>query len=141
MVGPSASGSEKGTPISTTSAPASRYASPTSRAPSSVGYPAVRYGMSAVPPSGKAARSLSPPCPLASLVVTRDLFRLVGVHAQGLGDDPDVLVAAAGEVHDEVLARPQLFRQLLGVEEGVGRLKRRDDALQAGAVHKAPERL
>src|SRR5436309_13624123 len=47
MVGPSARGSENGTPTSTKSAPAAATSRRASRDRSGVGNPAVRYGMSA----------------------------------------------------------------------------------------------
>src|SRR3989440_5907727 len=47
MVGPSASGSENGTPTSTKSAPAAATSRRASSDVSGVGNPAVRYGMSA----------------------------------------------------------------------------------------------
>src|SRR5689334_7315284 len=47
IVGPSASGSENGTPTSTKSAPAAAMARSASRDTAGVGKPAVRYGMSA----------------------------------------------------------------------------------------------
>src|SRR5919202_754253 len=56
MTGPSARGSEKGTPSSTRSAPASAYASPIRTDSSAVGKPPMRYGMSvALPLAGAGA--------------------------------------------------------------------------------------
>src|SRR6266508_201796 len=50
IVGPSARGSEKGTPTSTRSAPAAATRRSASRDAATVGNPAVRYGISARPP-------------------------------------------------------------------------------------------
>src|SRR3954466_9957179 len=63
MTGPSASGSEYGTPSSSRSPPWSRHASPIAREPSSDGKPPIRYGMSAacLPWPAKAAAIRSAP--------------------------------------------------------------------------------
>src|SRR3954447_25898704 len=50
ITGPSASGSENGTPSSTRSAPASAHASPIATDASRSGKPPIRYGISAAPP-------------------------------------------------------------------------------------------
>src|SRR4051794_35722734 len=55
MVGPSASGSEYGTPSSTRSAPQPAYASATAIDVSRSGYPAIMYGINAARPSALAA--------------------------------------------------------------------------------------
>ena len=51
IIGPSASGSENGTPSSTRSAPASTYAAATAAEVSSSGKPPIMYGISAARPS------------------------------------------------------------------------------------------
>src|SRR5918997_6036826 len=70
-----------------------------------------------------------------------DFFRLFGADPQGVGNDLDVFVTAAREVHDEVLPRPDLFSHLLGVEDGVSRLECRDDAFEPRTESKRSERL
>src|SRR5918994_6441682 len=82
--------------------------------------------MSATQSFLNAARSLSLP-------LTGDFFRFFCRDTQGIRDDLNVLVAATGEVDDEVFIRPELTRYLLGVEDGVRRLERRDDALKTRA--------
>src|SRR3712207_3161088 len=91
--------------------------------------------MSATRSSRNADRSLS-------LAVTGDFFHfLVSLYAQRLRDDLDVLVAATGEVQDEVLTPPQLPRYLLRVEDGVRCLERGDDAFEPRTQGKGLERL
>src|SRR3954465_2884119 len=104
ITGPSASGSEKGTPSSSRSAPASAHASPTASDVSRSGKPPIRYGISAAlrPCEAKAAAILS---------LKRE--HLV-----------EVLVAAARQ-RDEIRSRP-LVRQ--DPRERVRGLERRDDA-------------
>src|ERR671916_2451461 len=90
--------------------------------------------MSATRSSRKAARSFSLP-------VTGDFFRFFGVDVEGLCYDLDILIAAAGEVHDQVLAGSELLRHLLGVEDRVRGFERRDDSLEPGTQGKSSERL
>src|SRR4051794_39721424 len=114
MTGPSASGSENGTPSSTRSAPPSAYAKPTSLEPSIVGKPPMRYGMSAARPGASANAR-----PMASVSVAA-----TGQHLR------EVLVAparAAQEIHRRA---PAVLVD--GVVQCVGRLERRDDPLQPG---------
>src|SRR3954447_5374755 len=108
ITGPSASGSEKGTPSSSMSAPASAHASPTASDVSRSGKPPIRYGISAAlrPCEAKAAAILS---------LKRE--HLV-----------EVLVAAARQ-RDQIRSRP-LVRQ--DPRERVRGLERRDDALEPG---------
>src|SRR3712207_5501504 len=68
-----------------------------------------------------------------SLPVTGDFFHFFSTEVERLRDDLDVLVAPSGEVHNEVLVRPELLGHLLRVEDRVRRLERRDDTLEARA--------
>src|SRR5215813_7734503 len=106
ITGPSASGSENGTPSSRRSAPASMQASPTAREASTSGKPPIRYGMRAAlrPCEAKAAAILS-------------------LKPEHLGE---ILVTAAGQ-RDQVRARP-LVRER--PRDRVRRLERGDDALE-----------
>src|SRR5919107_48872 len=90
--------------------------------------------MSVTLSSRKAALSLSLP-------VTGDFFRLLGIDAELLRRNLDVLVAATREVQDEVLTSPQLTGHLLGVGDGMRSLERRDNSLEPGTQGKSTERL
>src|ERR687886_2285220 len=72
------------------------------------------------------------------LSFTGDLFR---TDLEGLCDDLDVLISAAGEVDNQVLLRSELFGNLLGVGDGVGALERRNDAFEPGAEGEGLEGL
>src|SRR5829696_1973708 len=107
MTGPSASGSENGTPSSSTSAPASAAARPASRETSTDGKPPIRYGISAARlplPSAKAADNRS------------------FIEQENLGQ---VLVAAAGQGQQ---VEPGV-RVLQEPRDGVRGLERRHDSL------------
>src|SRR4051794_1003689 len=127
MTGPSASGSENGTPSSTRSAPASAQASPMATDRSRSGKPPIRYGISA-------AR------PLAAANAAAIRWTPVSVTDAKLGEHlREVLVPAAGEA-DEV----QRVRLRIGAEgpgDRVGGLQRRDDALELGDAAERGERL
>src|SRR3954468_17862982 len=119
ITGPSASGSENGTPSSSTSPPATAAARAASRDVSTSGKPPIRYGISA-------AR-----LPLASAKAA-DSWSLI--EREDLGQ---ILVAAAGERH-------QVERRLRVLHEPgqrVGRLERGHDALQAGDLLERGDRL
>src|SRR3954454_18868751 len=119
ITGPSASGSENGTPSSRTSPPAAAAAKAASRDVSTSGKPPIRYGISAARlplPSAKAADS-------RSLIEREDLGQ--------------VLVAAAGERHKVELR----LRVLHEPGQRVRRLERGDDALQAGDLLERGDRL
>src|SRR5213075_3295303 len=102
-------GSENGTPSSITSAPAFTRECMTSTVASSDGSPAVTKGIRA---GLRAARSRSKVASIL-LIVFHD-----GVH---------VLVAAAGEVHEQDLVLRHRRRDLHRVRERVARFERRDD--------------
>src|ERR1035437_5789135 len=57
-----------------------------------------------------------------------------------LAVDIDILVAAAGEIHDEDLARA-IGRALDGFGDGVRAFERRDNALDAGEAARGVERF
>src|SRR3712207_4361866 len=120
MTGPSASGSENGTPSSTRSAPFSAQAAPIATVASRSGNPPIRYGMSAARPgaAAKAAPKLSVP------------------GAKPVQDLPQILFAAAGQAHQVErvggLQRPR---------DGVRGLERRDDALELRHPAQGGERL
>src|SRR3989449_6985566 len=116
MVGPSASGSENGTPTSTKSAPAAATSRSASSDASGVGNPAVRYGMSAarrVPAFPRMARQRAAiGCSDkvvadvdAVLYGVRDLHDRAGMIAFGValrevGEESGVLHPAFGRGHD-----------------------------------------
>src|SRR5437762_2447105 len=116
MVGPSASGSENGTPTSTKSAPAAATSRRASSDASGVGNPAVRYGMSAarrVPAFPRMARHRAAiGCSDkvvadvdAVLYGVRDLHDRAGMIAFGIflrevGEESGVLHPAFGRGHD-----------------------------------------
>src|SRR3954453_12944643 len=114
ITGPSASGSENGTPSSSRSAPASMQASPTARGGSRSGNPPIRYGM----------RAACRPCEAKAAAMR-------SVKPEHLGQ---VFVSTARQ-RDQVRARAG------GGEcpgDRVRGLERRDDALEAAG---ATERL
>src|SRR4051794_22497654 len=117
MTGPSASGSEYGTPSSSRSPPWSRHASPIAREPSSDGKPPIRYGMSAacLPWPAKAAAMRSVP-------------------GKDLGE---VLVPAARQADQVEIALGLLEHP----RDRVRRLQRRDDPLDRGQLVEGGDRL
>src|SRR5438874_5636228 len=115
ITGPSASGSENGTPSSSRSAPASAHASPTRRDSSMLGKPPIRYGISAARlPCERNASAIAVPLATAGLPVTEHLC--------------EVLVAAARQRH-EVELRPARVRE--EPRDRVRGLERRHDPLEA----------
>src|SRR5918998_2829687 len=68
-------------------------------------------------------------------------FRFFRADAEGIGGDLDILVTTPGDVDYDVLSPTELSGHLLGVEEGVGRLERRDYAFEARARLESLERL
>src|SRR3954447_13108949 len=117
MTGPSARGSEYGTPSSSRSAPLSMYASPMAREASSEGKPPIRYGMSAaaLPWPAKASAMRSAP-------------------GKDLGE---VLVPAARQA-DEIEVAGRLLED---PGDRVGGLERRDDPLDRGELVERGDRL
>src|SRR5919112_2644545 len=61
--------------------------------------------------------------------------------AERVRGDLDILVATPRDVDDHVLSPTELSGHLLGVEEGVSRLERRDYAFEARARLESLERL
>src|SRR3546814_13517412 len=115
MVGPSAIGSENGTPSSITSAPASTSACITGTSASSDGSPAVTNGISALRSAALSWANLVSMRLIALLLPLQgEGAKLPGrayskLHLLAHGDGVHVLVAAAGQVaqHDRVLRRPE----------------------------------
>src|SRR5919206_3155614 len=167
MTGPSANGSENGTPSSTRSAPPSAYASPIAREAARSGKPPIRYGMSAarLPEPAKAAAIRSAPAiaPAAgggaagSALTARaprrrrsarsrrraagrpDRRSRPGLRGRAGARQPlgQVLVAAPRAAHHVDGAVGRLQR----VVQRVRGLERRDDALQARDPLERGERL
>src|SRR4029077_6865137 len=105
MVGPSARGSENGTPTSMKSAPAPAITRSASSDDAGVGNPAVRYGISA------ARRELPPPpLPPAPFPNTRQRAAM-GCSDKVVGD-VDAVLEGVGDLHD----RP--WEMTLGVALG-----------------------
>src|SRR5512134_1111200 len=100
MTGPSASGSEKGTPISSTSAPARSRATRISAERGRSGSPAVVYVTSPARPSRRIPSKRS---------ASRDMTLLAGDRTEMLLHGVHVLVAAPGQV-DEDRGRPSELR-------------------------------
>src|SRR5689334_2729318 len=117
MTGPSASGSEYGTPSSSRSPPLSRHAAPIARDASSVGKPPIRSGMSA-------ARL---PCPAKAPAI-------LSVPLKDLGE---VLVPAPGQAH-EVQLRGRRVEQ---PGDRVRRLERGDDPVARRQLAERGDRL
>src|SRR5919202_4733038 len=85
-----------------------------------------------------ATRSSRKAAPILCLPVTGDFLR---AHAERLSRDLDVLVAAAREVHDEVLAPPELTSHRLRKRYRVRGLERGDDTLELRTQSKSSDRL
>src|SRR5690606_29194526 len=115
MTGPSAIGSENGTPSSITSAPAATSACMTGTVASSEGSPAVMNGTSALRP---VARSFAK---RFSIRPMSDLDPFAG------GDGVHVLVAPPGQVAQHQRVRRQLPGQLDRLGNGMARLQCRQD--------------
>src|SRR5436309_6366728 len=111
MTGPSASGSENGTPTSSRSAPARSSARRISPERSRSGSPAVVYVTSPGRCSARRRRNASP-------IRKALLHRL------------HVLVAASRQVHENDLGRSELAREPLRVGDGVRRLEGRQNAFE-----------
>src|SRR5215467_6706994 len=105
MTGPSSSGSEYGRPISTRSAPAPAMAVAAAIAPGTEGKPAGRYPTSAARASPLAASNA------AEMAVTVLPARSLDV-PEPAGGDIHVLVAAAGQVHQQQRSRAELPARL-----------------------------
>src|SRR5574338_260533 len=141
MVGPSAMGSEKGTPSSMMSAPPATRARIRGRVNSGSGSPAVMKGIRALRPL--AAR-------LAKVVWILDMGNSAGQpkspaesegYAGALGHGVHVLVAPAGKIHQQQLFLGQGRRQARCVGQGMGGFQGRDDALQPAQVVEGLQRL
>src|SRR5438067_1542894 len=134
ITGPSAIGSENGTPSSSTSAPPSTSACSSGTVRSGCGSPAVM----------KVTRPVLPCCFRASKVgaiLDMPFSRSAEVEAGALRDRVHVLVAAARQVDQDDLVFRQRRRQLDGVGDRVRGLERRDDALDAAAVVESGQRF
>src|SRR5688572_25447013 len=57
------------------------------------------------------------------------------------GDGFDVLVAAAGQIHENLSGRAKLLRQRAGIRDGMRRLQGRDDAFHPGKVLERGQRV
>src|ERR671935_1359499 len=123
ITGPSASGSENGTPSSITSAPASAQASPMAVEAFRFGNPPIMYGISAARPSAALNAAAMRSVPEAKL----------GKNLR------EVLVPAAGEA-DQV-ERVRRCIALQRPRDRVRGLERRDDAFQLGDAAQGRERL
>src|SRR5271163_3180298 len=104
LAGPSAIGSENGTPSSIRSAPRASSSSTSRRVVSRSGSPATMNGISAASPRARRSRNLRFILPAPAMSLHR--------HPEGLGDRAHILVAAAGQIHDHDLFLWQLRRQL-----------------------------
>src|SRR4051812_36779650 len=136
MTGPSASGSENGTPSSTRSAPESAYASATANEVSMSGNPPIMYGMSAARPSRRARSnaplmSSAPGASISAIELAEARHRL-----------RQVLVPPAAQTHDVVAVSG--IGRAGGAEEprdGVRRLERGQNALQPRELAEGTERF
>src|SRR3954451_7979323 len=138
ITGPSASGSENGMPNSTRSAPPSAYASPIARDVATSGKPPIRYGISAarLPDSANAAAIRSTPAFRDAQTALIASGPAGGRRGRRSSHDAR---SRAGEHLGEVLVAPPRaadhVEARLGagqerVVQRVGRLERRDDALE-----------
>src|SRR3954451_25309643 len=123
ITGPSASGSENGTPSSTRSAPASAQARPIAADASRLGKPPIRYGISAARPLAAANAAAMLSVPDAKL---RKNLR-------------EVLVPAAGEADEVERVRLRVGGEHPG--DSVRGLERRDDPLELGDAAERRERV
>src|SRR5487761_1734848 len=134
MVGPSASGSLKGMPISMAAQPATWAARRLGTVSSRCGKPAVTYGTSwgspPTPGARSAALSRSP-----SAIGVPVCLGLVLAHGA------DVLVAAPRQADDHDVVGVEGVGQLLGRVHRVARLQRRDDALETAETVECAERV
>src|SRR3954471_17577448 len=140
ITGPSASGSENGTPSSTRSAPPSAYASPIARDVARSGNPPIRYGIRAArlpdPANAAAIRSTpalrdAPTALIASGPAGSRQGRRSSNDAQSrAGEHLGEVLVAPPRAADDV--EPRLGIGQERVVQRVGRLERRDDALEPG---------
>src|SRR4051794_6881462 len=138
ITGPSASGSENGTPSSTRSAPPSAYASPIARDVARSGNPPIRYGIRAarLPDPANAAAIRSTPA-LRDAPTALIASAPAGSHRRRRSSDDapsrprehlgEVLVAATGAADD---VEPRLGLGQQRVVQRVGGLQSRDDPLE-----------
>src|SRR5258708_11551290 len=131
ITGPSAMGSENGTPSSITSAPFFASACITATVCRGLGSPAVTEGMSA---ERRAARSFSN-------VAGMRLKRFLECDSRGLAHGMHVLVAAPREVHEQNLVAAHRGRELHGVGDRMARLERGNDSFEAAQRMEGFQRL
>src|ERR1700681_818956 len=131
ITGPSAMGSENGTPSSITSAPFFTSACITATVCRGLGSPAVTKAMSA---ERRAAR-------IFSKVAGRRLKRFLESDSRGLAHRVHVLVTAPREVHQQDLVAAHRGRELHGVGDRMARLERGNDALEAAQRMEGFQRL
>src|SRR3954468_20041419 len=129
ITGPSAMGSENGTPSSITSAPPRTRACMTGTVCAGAGSPAVTKGMSALRFDAASFAKVSAMRP----TLERD--------PGSLGDRVHVLVAASRKIDEEDAVPGHRRRELHGVRDGVARFERRDDALGAAERVEGLERF
>src|SRR4051812_3027569 len=125
ITGPSASGSENGTPTSSTSAPARSSAFRISADRGRSGSPAVVNVISPGRPSARRRTNVSS---------IREPLRRA---AKGLLHRVDILVSTTRQVHQHVRGWPKFPSDSLGVSDGVRRFERRENAFE---LRKRPER-
>src|ERR1700752_2653729 len=128
ITGPSASGSENGTPTSRTSAPEPASVRKMSAVAAMLGSPAVTY---VTRPVRLSALSRANTCSMRDMIAPLE-------HAF---DRLHVLVAAARQVHEQDGISLERRRHLAGVSDAVSRFERRDDAFGARQFLERPERL
>src|SRR5687767_3491172 len=128
MTGPSASGSENGTPISRTSAPALSRRLMMSADRCRSGSPAVTYVTRPVRPSLRSC-------------VKRSSIRDMRAFLEDLLHAVDVLVAAARQVDEQDRVLRKLLRNLLYVRNRMSGFERRQDAFETRQLLEAGERV
>src|SRR5690606_35867885 len=133
IVGPSAIGSENGTPSSMMSAPAATHWRRTSSVTARVGNPTVMEGISALRP---AARSRSKVATMRGFIGTTS-----ELDAGTPGHGVHVLVSPARKIDQDELVGRHPGSDAGGPGDRVGGLQRRDDALDAAAAVECRERL
>src|SRR5688572_14693338 len=128
MTGPSASGSENGTPISRTSAPALSRRLMMSADRCRSGSPAVTYVTRPVRPSLRSC-------------VKRSSIRDMSAFPEDLLHAGDVLVAAARQVDEQDRVLRKLLRDLPHVRDRMRRFERGQDAFETGQLLESGERV
>lgn len=127
ITGPSATGSEKGTPISIISAPASSIRDKCVQKDSLSGNPAVMKGITARLPRAWA---------LSTAFCNGDFCILFmeecGLKIQIFFNDSQVLVSAAGEIDQNVPPLRQFLRMVQHPGHGMGGFQRRNDSFLPG---------